>query len=141
LRVVFLFFLSLLFLSSLFASEDEWEELIIKKMIMGVAQSKVVTLYTKDATLQKEFKRNSLIHMTDDCKKSDFVLIRDSSFLKTCKKPAIVFDYYSYLHNPNAIGVFFWQKGRPTIRFSKKRLEHFGLQLNGELSKFVSSKD
>jgi len=132
---------SILAAVNLFASESEWEGAILKKMLESMSKSAVISVYTKDKTLQKEFQNSYAFHMVQDCKKSDFVLVRKSEDLnQTCNKPTIVFDYYTYLQTPNAVGVFFWQKGRPTIRFSQKRLQSFDLKVHGELLKFVSTK-
>jgi hypothetical protein len=134
------FIISLLLAHALFSSDSEWEGIILKKMLHSIATSKEITVYAKDKSLRQEFGNSPFIHIVKSCKNCDFVLVRNDMNL-SCKKPAIVFSYYSYLHTPNAVGVFFWQKGRPTIRFSLKRLKHFRLQVRGELSKFVSTHD
>ena len=138
-RIFAIFLINILLSLHLFASENKWEGMILKKMLQSIVKDRAVCIYTKDKSLQKEFSKTYRYHIVDECQGSDFVLLRSNEHNGSCYKPTIVFNYYDYLHMPTAIGVFFWQKGRPTIRFSKKRLNHFNLEVTGELSKFVSS--
>jgi hypothetical protein len=124
-------------LSDLTASSSKWEGIIIEQMLKSLSKNKKITIYTKDENLRKLAKHNSDIQINSDCTKADFIL---ADTKESCHKPTIVFDYYKYRKTPEAVGVFFWQKGRPTIRFSKKRLNNFGLKVTGELSKFVSTR-
>jgi len=137
---IFVFLISLLCFSTLAASNSEWEGLILTKILHSISKSQIILVYSSDKSLTNEFKNSDSIEIVKNCKKCDFILAKDAT-VTSCKKPTIVFSYYAYLHTPNAIGVFFWQKGRPTIRFSAKRLKYFGLQVKGELSKFVSKND
>ncbi len=105
-----------------------------------MTDKKEITIYFQDTYLEKIYQDMDRVHRTDDCEKADFVLAHEG-VKKSCKKPEIIFNYDEFKDNPDAVGVFFWQKGRPTIRFSSKRLQQFGLQVKGELSKFVSSKN
>ncbi|WP_457744143.1 hypothetical protein [Sulfurimonas sp.] len=137
---IFIFLISLLYVSTLFGSDSEWKELILKKMLHSISKSKTISIYSNDKSLTNEFKNSNSIEIVKTCNKCDFILAKEG-VATSCKKPMIVFSYYKYLHTPNAVGVFFWQKGRPTIRFSVKRLKYFGLNVKGELSKFVSKND
>ena len=122
------------------ASNNEWEGLILTKMLHSISRNKSIIIYSRDKVLRDEFRNSSSIHIVENCQKSDFILAKDG-VNSSCKKPTIVFSYYEYLKTPTAVGVFFWQKGRPTIRFSSKRLKHFELHVKGELSKFDSTND
>ncbi len=132
--------LIMFFFSNLGASDIEWESLILEKMLTSMSSRNKVLIYTKSIKMKKivEYLTDARVRVTKNCKRADFVLLEEDE-KELCNKPEIVFNYRIYLHNQNAVGVFFWQKGRPTIRFSLKRLEHFNLQVRGELSKFVSS--
>ena len=133
-------FLLLILSSNISASDSHWEALILEKMLASMTHKKEITIYSQDKHLEKIYQDMDRVRRTDDCEKADFVLAHVG--VKTsCKKPEIVFHYGNYRANANAVGLFFWQKGRPTIRFSSKRLQQFGLQVKGELSKFVSSKN
>ena len=128
--------------SSLLASDIQWESLILEKILTSMSGKNKVLIYTKSPKIKKivEYLIDAQVSVTNNCKKADFTLLAEDE-KEECDKPAIVFNYRVYLHDKNAVGVFFWQKGRPTIRFSLKRLEYFNLQVRGELFKFVSSNE
>ena len=126
--------------SHLLASDSHWEGAIVEKMLQSMSKDKKPVICSKGTHLNNVIKSMENVQVTDDCKKADFVLADKELVNKSCKRPKIVFSYSDYRNCSNAVGVFFWQKGRPTIRFSSKRLRHFGLEVKGELSKFVSSK-
>ena len=135
---ILLFILTLF--SHLLASDSHWEGAIVGKMLQSMTKVKKPVVCSKGTHLNKVIKDMQDVRLTDDCEKADFVLSDTEELNKSCKKPKIVFNYSDYRSCSNAVAVFFWQKGRPTIRFSSKRLRHFGLEVKGELSKFVSSK-
>lgn len=136
-KIITLFLLVILF-SSASALDSKWESMIIGKILKSLSQNKKIIIYTQDKNIIKLTDEISKIDITDDCEQANFIL---SDVDKSCNKPMILFNYHDYKKTPDAIGVFFWQKGRPTIRFSKQRLNNFGLQVRGEMSKFVSTKN
>ncbi|QOP46477.1 hypothetical protein [Sulfurimonas paralvinellae] len=136
----FTLFLLMLLVVDVSASDSHWEALIIKKMLEGMSTKSEIRVYSHDTHLEHIAADSEKIFVVKNCEKADFVL-SDKGIQKSCKKPIIVFSYEKYLKDPKAVGVFFWQKGRPTIRFSSKRLQQFGLQVKGELLKFVSTRN
>ena len=127
--------------SSLVASDSHWESVIIEKMLLSMSTEKTVTIYSKSEHIHDILNSLDDIHFVKDCQKADFVLLDEKEIDESCTKPEIVFNYGKYHNNINAVGVFFWQKGRPTIRFSEKHLHAYGLAVKGELSKYVSPSD
>jgi len=126
--------------TNIFAQDSHWEKLIVEKILKSMTNKEDIMVYTTDKGLKSLVSNIKDITLINSCQKADFILsLRDRNI--SCHKPEVVFDYANYLYNKNAVGLFFWQKGRPTIRFSSKRLENFGLHIHGELSKFVSSKN
>jgi hypothetical protein len=138
---ILLLFISIV-LSSLIdikANEENWDRIIIERMLSSVSDKTDISVYTEDTKLKMIIKTSKVFTIKEYCSEADFILISSKSKI-VCDKPAIVFNFKKFRSNPNAIGVFYWQKGRPTIRFSSKRLSLYGLHVSGELSKFVSTK-
>ncbi len=133
-------FLLLVLSNNLTASDRHWEALILEKMLTSMAAKKEIKIYVQDKGLDQVCTEMNSISKINDCDQADFILA-GKGLSESCKKPEIVFNYDTFKNDPYAVGVFFWQKGRPTIRFSSKRLQKFGLQVGGELAKFVSSKN
>lgn len=78
------------------------------------------------------FKDKKFI-LVDECKNSDIVF---GNFI--CKnKPTFALDYYFYKKYKNAIGVFYYRKGRPQLKFKKKGLIKFFKSVPESLKDFV----
>ncbi len=130
-------FLALLFLAQ--ANDTSWNRLILEKIVTAVIPETPVKLYTQEHELIESLTDSRAVALQSKCSHANIVL-RGSASQEQCGKPAIVFSYSDFIAMNDAVGVFYWQKGRPTIRFSQKRLEKFGLNINGEMSKFVSNR-
>jgi hypothetical protein len=131
----------ILFIATLgVASQEEWEGEILKSILHSMKKKPTIAVYTPNPNIQKILEGLDSIILLKRCDDADFVLLKKKRE-KICKKPAVVCDYELYVEDHNAVAVFFWQKGRPTIRFSSKRLKRFGLKVDGELEKFVSTKN
>ena len=118
-------------------SNTQWKRVIIEQMLDGIAKNGITKVYTEDKNLKKLIENLGKIDLVDNCNDATCVLASLPKNEK-CKKPEIVFNYQNYKANKNAVGVFFWQKGRPTILFSQKRLKKFNIKIRGEVAKFVS---
>ena len=135
----YIIFLLITLSTILNAGDSHWEKMIIEKILQSVSNQKELSIYTQDDNVLTMLKGIKNIHISHSCEKADFILAKlDNNTL--CNKPELLFSYNEYRHSSSAIGVFFWQKGRPTIRFSSQRLKFFGLHVDGELSKFVTLK-
>lgn len=133
------YFLLALLSNLLCASDMQWDREIIEKIISSLQARKTTTIQVENSKLCDSIKKSKIFHIDKSCEKVDFVLTSKDKKVH-CDKPHVVFNYHEFLSDPDAVAVFFWQKGRPTIRFSSKKLEKYGLHVNGELSKFVSHK-
>lgn len=119
-------------------TQSRWDRLIIERMLTSVSPSDTINVYVKKQADRDILKVSKQLHVVPSCEEADFELIYPGQKL-VCEKPAIVFSFQQFRKTPNAIGVFFWQKGRPTLRFSSQRLAHYHLHVKGELSHFVST--
>ena len=126
--------------SNIRAYEENWDQVIIERMLSSVSPKTTINVYVEDLKLKKLLETSKIFTLKDNCSEADFTLLSTNREDTQCDKPALVFNFREFRSSPNAIAVFFWQKGRPTIRFSSKRLSHYGLHVRGELVKFVSTK-
>lgn len=115
------------------------DRIIIEKMLGSIQNSKKIKVYIQDENFVNIIKKSKILIRVKSCEEADFTLLNEGSLIE-CKRPSIVFNFREFRASSNAIGVFFWQKGRPTIRFSLNRLNHYNLKVTGELEKFVSQK-
>jgi len=95
------------------------------------------------------FKKNQIKVYTDkydnstdkiiivySCKEADIVL----GDLICQNKPQFVLDYDSFKHNKNAIGGFYWRKGRPQLRLRKSNLIKHKLFISKEFEGYLNWK-
>jgi hypothetical protein len=105
---------------------------LFEKLFTGLFNKKTVYIYTKNKKYIN-IKSGYLINV-DKCQKADLVL----GISQTCKnKPVFLLDYYSYKENKNALGAFYWRKGRPQLRLRKKIIKKYHLQLLSEFREFA----
>jgi len=136
----YLIFFFIFFSTIISGADSNWEGLIVKKILLSISHNKDLNVYSQDKHVVDLLKNIKKVHLTTNCDEADLVL-SNLHYNERCHKPEIVFNYSEYINSPDAIGVFFWQKGRPTIRFSEQRLKEFGLHIDGELAKFVTAKN
>lgn len=72
---------------------------------------------------------------TSQCSEATFLY--SSTYIYSCKDiPLFTSSYKTLRENSNAIGAFYWRKGRPNIIFIKTRLKKFNLELPEKLKKY-----
>jgi hypothetical protein len=86
-----------------------------------------------------EFIDKRKFNTVQDCKKADVLILADAiNISKECmNKVSIVFDYDLLNKHENAVGTFFWKKGRPNIVFVKDRIEKFNIVLPESYIKYI----
>lgn len=121
-----------LFVSVSFSTSSESK--IIGLIFHSLFNSKTILIYTNSKE-KKEIITEAGFLYTDSCKEATIAYLSDYS--KECKnKPFFTDNYNSFKENPNAIGAFYWKKGRPNILFLEPRLKSFNLKLPYELKKY-----
>jgi len=85
---------------------------------------------------QKEFKNSKVLKIVNTCKKADLVLLYDINNLKCKNKPIFVTSYIDFISS-NAIGAFYWRKGRPQLILNKTMILSYHLHLDKSLLKYV----
>ena len=115
-----------LFFSFLYSNEYEIE--LYKKVFNS--------LFSKKAKVYSD--RQIALNLVKDCLKADILLIYDiKNIPKKCKnKPLFVTSYRDFLHT-DAIGAFYWRKGRPQLRLRFKYIQKYHLHLSKNLIKYA----
>ena len=124
----------------------------------------ITTLYSNDHTkasiifnilakeITKKIEPNIYLHLTNnsiqhnpgnlnivtECSNADLVILSTISEIpEECSNKILFGTRYSHLKNPNVIGSFFWQKGRPNILFYEKRLQKNNIKLDPSFNKYI----
>jgi hypothetical protein len=89
-----------------------------------------------DESRKIELLKKSRLKRVDNCSKASIVYA--SSLPPQCRdKPLFTDSYRTFRDSSNAIGAFYWRKGRPNILFLKPRLSKFNLKVSKKLRKYL----
>ncbi len=123
--------------SSLFASYDNYELKLYEKILPIIFTDNLVVY--ADSHSMSIIKNSTILKTTLDCEKADLLIGENFNGLyKRCQnKPIFSTSYRSYKNTKNAIGAFYWRKGRPQIKFKLDTMDKFNLQLPQTLREFA----
>ncbi len=122
---------------TLFASDKE----IAIKIYLSIAKActdKSDPKFYLHGTI-KELRNNKAITAVYTCEEADFVVLSTMDQLPAeCKeKPLFATRYKIFMKNPETIGAFFWQKGRPNIIFHRESLEKHHISLGASYDRYI----
>ncbi len=130
------FFLFVLFLiTSILFADNNYETALYEKIFPLLMDKKIIKIYTRDKN-KPVFKKSKDMVLVNDCINADIVF---GAFYdaKCAKKPHFATTYKDFIKDKSAIGAFYWKKGRPQLRFSRKAFEKFHLILPKILEKYA----
>lgn len=128
-----------LLLPALEASEAKWTRLLLEQMIGNLTPPEKQKVYVADAHIKQSVEGTKAFEIVSECARADIIIDDGSASEIACGagKPAIVLSYRAFLERGNAVGAFFWMKGRPTVIYLAPRLESFHLKVTDKLQKYV----
>ena len=85
---------------------------------------------------KREFKNSKILKIVNNCKEADIILLYKLENLKCENKPVFVTNYIDFISS-NAVGAFYWRKGRPQLILNKNMIECYHLHLDKSLLKYV----
>lgn len=133
-RVVFIVYL---FISTIYASDEELESSIFNKLVTAVTKKEKskVYIHTKVESIKEHTAEFILV---DGCEDADVVILSTvENIPQGCNKKILFGTRYSHLKDDRVVGAFFWQKGRPNILFYKNRLDKNNIMLNPSFDKYI----
>ncbi len=112
---------------------------ILSKIAHEVVKKDVVKIYTDKRDFYKKKLSSTDIKFVSSIDKADIVFVSNRyELLKCSHKPYILTTSYQlYKLNPDVLGVFFWQKGRPNIIIRKKVSKEKRLSFSSDFQKFL----
>jgi hypothetical protein len=127
----------ILLVYNLFA--NNYETKLYEKVIPSIFQKKVIVYASEDA--KKFFQNTTLFKLVSGCKDADIIVGKkfDKKLDDECKnKPFFATSYRAYRkHIKSSIGVFYWAKGRPQLKFDIDKIERFNLILPDDLMRYT----
>lgn len=104
---------------------------LLKVVLPKITHKKVVKVYTFPKYFRYFDKKHFIL--VEDCKKSDIIF----GNFECDNKPIFALDYHFYKTHKNAVGVFYYRKGRPQLKLKKEALERFFKTIPKELKDYV----
>lgn len=122
--------------STTFAQTPE-QELIAKVFKLLTRDEKAIVVYENQPLIS--LKGSSFELLTHECNNAGLIYgsMFESLPAVCAKLPHFAIDYEVFQKDKNAIGAFYWRKGRPQLRFSKERCATFNIILPPELAQYV----
>ncbi len=128
-KIIFSFFI---IVTALYSASSESK---IIKLIFNSLYDNNITIYTTNKDKIQTLKEAGFL-VASTCSKANIVYA--SKKPKECEdKPLFTDNYHTFIEEKDAIGAFYWKKGRPNILFLKPRLDKFGLKVPTKLKKYV----
>lgn len=128
----------LLLSHNLIASNISAEEKIYTSILKALFPNNgKVIVWTDDNTKDAIFSHIKNSYVTQKREKANILFIFHTLNIDS-KKPKFVGSYPLLKHyKKDAIGGFYWQKGRPNLIFLQENLKRKGLHVNGTLKHYV----
>lgn len=116
--------------SVLFSSEVE--ATLYDKLFTTLFSKKLVKIYTINPDIKKLRFRHLMF--VKNCSDADVII---GQIEQNCTKPVFVLDFKKYKEYKDAIGAFYWRKGRPQLRLREKAIKKYHLKINDDFKDFI----
>ncbi len=127
-------------LGTLYADDIHLESSIFATIVQSVTKKKAPKVYIYKK-IPSVLKYPNSMKIVKDCALADIVLLSSiQNIPKECKGKVFFGSRYKHLKNPQVVGAFFWQKGRPNILFYKNRLEKYHITLDKSYDKYIETE-
>ncbi|MCD6190081.1 MAG: hypothetical protein J7K14_00890 [Sulfurimonas sp.] len=129
--------LVLFLVTSIYASDSKKASGIFNLIVKEITKKENSSVYLHKGIESIE-KYPGNLKIVTECKDADIIILSTTRDIpKECNKKLLFGSRYSHLKNPNVIGAFFWQKGRPNILFYQKRLNTHHIKLNSSFNRYI----
>ncbi len=129
--------LILFLITTTYASDDKKASGIFNLITKEITKKENSSVYLHKGIESIE-KYPGNLKIVTECKDADIIILSTTSDIpKECSKKLLFGSRYSHLKNPNVVGSFFWQKGRPNILFYQKRLNAHHIELDSSFNRYI----
>ncbi len=129
--------LTLFLITNIYASDNKKASDIFNLIVKEITKKDSSNVYLHRGIESIE-KYPGNLKIVTECKDADIIILSTTTGIpKECSKKILFGSRYSHLKNPNVIGAFFWQKGRPNILFYQKRLKEHSIKLDSSFNRYI----
>ncbi|HEX5329900.1 hypothetical protein [Sulfuricurvum sp.] len=113
---------------------------MMDKLAVDLVNKERVKIYdpTYGRSYDSYLSQSDTVH---ECSDADIAIVSSINQIQGCKNQIILVTKYSLLNElSEAIGAFYWQKGRPNLVFIRSRLAEKKVRLNNEYAKHIDER-
>ena len=131
--------LTFLLITTIYASDNQKASDIFNLLVKEITKKVSPNVYLfKGNSSVKQYPGS--LNIVTMCDKADLIILSTTQDIpKKCLEKILFGTRYSHLKNPNVVGAFFWQKGRPNILFYEERLKKNSIKLNPSFDKYIEN--
>lgn len=122
----------------LFSAEITTATKIMEKISSALIHKNKILVFSEDSKNTNIVKFSTKLQNSLFCEEADIVLT-NVNMTSLCNEKVLLFttNYLSFINSPDAIGAFFYQKGRPNIIFREENLKKHNITLPKEFDKYI----
>lgn len=131
--------LFLILTASLVSSSLEIEKGIYQTILRALFPSKnIIRVWSDEASKKSLFSSIDGVRLVKNRKDADILMLFHTYDIKQSDKAVFANGYLVLQRSKgNAVGGFYWQKGRPNLVFVKNKLQEFGIVLPKNLRGYI----
>jgi hypothetical protein len=128
----------ILILSPIYSSEIKTASKIMGKISSVLIKKENTSVLTNDARNEEIVSYSMKMKNISSCNNADMIITHTKDIPK-CDKEVLIFvtNYLAFKALPEAVGAFFYQKGRPNIIFREENLAKYNIVLPSEFNKYI----
>lgn len=117
---------------------ENYELKLYEKILPLITRKSTIKIYADNST-KELLKGSKTFIFVDNCKNAELIIgkvidVEES----TCKaKPLFATSYRAFKNSKNAIGAFYWRKGRPQLQLNKNSINEFKLYIPQKLKRYA----
>jgi len=105
---------------------------LFEKLFTTLFHKPVIYVLTNNDDIK--YSSSNVLKVVKSCDKADIII---GNIDTNCTKPRFLLDYYQFKKDPEAIGAFYWRKGRPQLRLRKNVIEKYHLYISKDFEDFL----
>lgn len=123
---------------SLNATKIDVATKIMERVSTVLIQKERINIWTNDEKQKNIISQSDRLVLVDSCKEADILIFsKVEDIPKGCNNKLIIVTRYRLLKSyQNAVGAFYWSKGRPQLLFISDQLKVHKISLPDNLKKY-----
>lgn len=123
--------------SFLWGSQIEIAAKILDQTVQGLFKTVPVRVWAQNQKEKEMMPFSSYMQWTDNPKEAQFILIETSKNKPSIEGVIYFGMHYETLKDPQVVGAFYWQKGRPNLLFVRSRLLEARIHLSETFAAYI----